>query len=53
MYYSQKLYIKHYKFVDNRLCNCTTANMYAYHAHNTHCTSICDKILVTHASNRP
>jgi hypothetical protein len=28
-----------------------TPNMYAYYAHSTHCTSICDYILVTHATN--
>jgi hypothetical protein len=37
----------------SRLFNCKTSNMYVYHAHNTHCTSICNKILVTHAINGP
>jgi hypothetical protein len=31
----------------------TTPNMCGCHAHNMHCTSICDKILVTHATNGP
>jgi hypothetical protein len=37
----------------SRLLNCTIPNMYAYHAHNTHCQSICNKILVTRATNGP
>jgi hypothetical protein len=44
----------------SKLFNCTTLNMYAYPAHNTHYTTlvlhfqvICNKILVTHATIRP
>jgi hypothetical protein len=49
MYFSQKNYMKPYKYVDiihnkyllNRHFNCTTPNMYAYHDHNIHWTWIC------------
>jgi hypothetical protein len=37
----------------SRFFNCTTSNMYAYHAHNTHCTTICDNFFVTHGTNGP
>jgi hypothetical protein len=42
-----------YYSIISRVFNFTTPNIYAYHAHNTHCTSICDYILVTHATNGP
>jgi hypothetical protein len=54
------IFIIYIYYSRSRLFNCTTLNMYAYHAHNTHCTTlalhfqvICNQILVTHATIRP
>jgi len=61
-YFLQKLYIWTFTnlliiciiniyYNRNKNFNCTTPNMYGYHAYYIHCTSICESILVTHATN--